>query len=156
MLNTKANWLFLQPGDIYFKELPITYKTTLGSCIAMTFWHPRLPYSGMLHYLLPNSSHYTKKGIGHYGDLAVQFMIDKMAEKHTLPQEYSVGVYGAITGLQSKGKISAKNIEFAKSIVAESKFNLTAFEVGKTCLYHKLKFDASIGEVHSDYGEIFE
>jgi Chemotaxis protein; stimulates methylation of MCP proteins len=45
--------IFLQPGDWYFGDRDTRIRTLLGSCIAITIWHPRLLVGGMCHFLLP-------------------------------------------------------------------------------------------------------
>ncbi len=47
--------ILLQPGDFYFSNDRNTrIRTLLGSCISLTFWHPRLKLGGMSHFLLPD------------------------------------------------------------------------------------------------------
>jgi hypothetical protein len=45
--------IFLQPGEFYFGDHETRIRTLLGSCVAITMWHPRLRIGGMCHYLLP-------------------------------------------------------------------------------------------------------
>ena len=52
--------IFLQPGEFYFGEGKTRVRTLLGSCVAITLWHPRLHLGGMSHYVLPNRQHRKK------------------------------------------------------------------------------------------------
>ena len=45
--------VFLQPGDFYFGEAGTRIRTLLGSCVAITLWHPILHIGGMCHIMLP-------------------------------------------------------------------------------------------------------
>ena len=45
--------VFLQPGEFHFGHARTRIKTILGSCVAITMWHPILRIGGMCHYLLP-------------------------------------------------------------------------------------------------------
>ena len=45
--------VFLQPGEFYFGEEKTRIRTLLGSCVAVTLWHPKLRIGGMCHYMLP-------------------------------------------------------------------------------------------------------
>ena len=45
---------FLHPGEFQFTDDPDTrFRTLLGSCVAMTLYHPKRRIGGMSHYLLP-------------------------------------------------------------------------------------------------------
>lgn len=47
--------ILLQPGDFYFTcDRNTRIRTLLGSCVSVTFWHPRLRIGGMSHFLLPS------------------------------------------------------------------------------------------------------
>jgi chemotaxis protein CheD len=45
--------LFLHPGEYAFGDAQTRIRTLLGSCVAITFWHPVLKTGAMCHYLLP-------------------------------------------------------------------------------------------------------
>ena len=45
--------IFLNPGDYAFGDEQVRMRTLLGSCVAVTFWHPKLRVGAMCHYLLP-------------------------------------------------------------------------------------------------------
>ncbi len=34
--------IFLQPGELYFGDSDTCIRTVLGSCVSLTFWHPKL------------------------------------------------------------------------------------------------------------------
>ncbi len=44
---------FLNPGEFFFCESNCQIHTLLGSCIAITLWHPILKIGGMCHFVLP-------------------------------------------------------------------------------------------------------
>ena len=44
--------IFLQPGEIFFGDSSTRIRTVLGSCVAMTLWHPQRKVGGMCHYML--------------------------------------------------------------------------------------------------------
>lgn len=49
--------VFLGPGDLYFGDQFTRIRTLLGSCVAITLWHPRALIGGMCHYMMPTRSH---------------------------------------------------------------------------------------------------
>lgn len=72
-LHIGSNVYFVMAGDIYVGQAPECLKTTLGSCIALTAWHPVLKVGGMCHYLLSKPSRgEKKKPAWYYGDSALQ------------------------------------------------------------------------------------
>ena len=44
----------LLPGELYFGQRHLL-KTLLGSCVAITLWHPQRQLGGMCHFLLPTA-----------------------------------------------------------------------------------------------------
>ena len=48
--------IFLNPGEYAFGTELDRIRTILGSCVAVTFWHPGLRLGAMCHYLLPARS----------------------------------------------------------------------------------------------------
>lgn len=43
----------LNTGEFHFTQQPIRISTLLGSCVAITAWHPLRRIGGVCHYLLP-------------------------------------------------------------------------------------------------------
>jgi chemotaxis protein CheD len=43
----------LQPGQWWFGGGATRLRTVLGSCVAVTLWHPKWRIGGMCHYMLP-------------------------------------------------------------------------------------------------------
>ena len=47
--------IFLEPGEFQFTTDPdVRLRTLLGSCVALTMWHPKCRYGAMCHFLLPS------------------------------------------------------------------------------------------------------
>ena len=44
--------LFLHPGELYAGRRPLRIRTILGSCVAITLWHPGTLMAAMCHYVL--------------------------------------------------------------------------------------------------------
>jgi len=45
--------IFLGPGDLFFGDRDTRIRTLLGSCVAVTLWHPRAKLGGMCHFVVP-------------------------------------------------------------------------------------------------------
>ena len=114
--------IFLQPGEHYFGDSETRIRTLLGSCIAVTFWHPRLKLGGMCHFLLPSRTRPPDgsnvadddtmlqllrgamanragpaafRGMdGRYGDEALLLLIREIVAHRTDPKDYEIKVFG--------------------------------------------------------------
>jgi len=130
--------IFLQPGEFYFGEEKTRIRTLLGSCVAVTLWHPRLHIGGMCHYMLPNRPHRKKDQPldGRYADEVLEMFMHELRRSHTRPADYQVKIFGggrmfAHTG---KGKhqvnISDRNVEVGRELVVKHGFKLVAEDLG--------------------------
>lgn len=89
--------IFLQPGEWYFGDRDTRIRTLLGSCIAITLWHPRLQVGGMCHFLLPSRGNLHHPALpldGRYGDEAVAALMQELRRQCTRPGEYVCKIFG--------------------------------------------------------------
>lgn len=95
-----ARAVHLQPGELHFGEAPATISTLLGSCVAITLWHPRWHIGGMCHYLLPSAGpnpqyHRTGQAFdGRYADQAMAMFLDAIGRAGSRPSEYEARIFG--------------------------------------------------------------
>jgi hypothetical protein len=101
--------IFLQPGDWYFGDKDTRIRTLLGSCIAITIWHPRLRVGGMCHFLLPGRGVCTPSvGLdGRYGDEAIAALMQELWRQRTHPGEYVCKIFGGGNMFQTLAARSA-------------------------------------------------
>ncbi len=68
------NKVFLHPGEFHFADGETHIHTLLGSCVAITLWHPYLRIGGMCHFVLPERpDKYNGKNLdGRYAEDAIQ------------------------------------------------------------------------------------
>lgn len=85
--------LILHPGDLIFSQAPTRLRTVLGSCVALTVWHPTLKVGGMCHFLLPQYNDSQDQKTDRFGDVALKNMSLKMMSYAGL-QEYELGLFG--------------------------------------------------------------
>lgn len=129
--------VFLKPGEFYFGDHETRVRTLLGSCVAITLWHPQFRIGGMCHYLLPedrqaNLSHELD---GRYADKALQLFMQEINQAGTHPCEYEVKMFGGGNqfggqGLHANHNIPEKNIQTGKKLLLEHGFKLTAHHLG--------------------------
>ena len=97
--------IFLQPGDFYFGDQNTRIRTLLGSCIAVTLWHPRLLIGGMCHYMLPSRGKQpnTVPLDGHYADEALEMFQRELRGVGTRPGEYELKLFGGNNMFSNSG-----------------------------------------------------
>ncbi|PKY11187.1 hypothetical protein B1757_05770 [Acidithiobacillus marinus] len=141
--------IFLQPGDWYFGDKETRIRTLLGSCIAITIWHPHLLVGGMCHFLLPERGHcVATAGLdGRYGDEAMATLLQEVRKQHTYPSEYICKIFGGGNMFQSLAArhsfreqravsasecsdVPCKNVRAARNLVHQAGFRVTASHLG--------------------------
>lgn len=103
--------IFLQPGEFYFGEGRTRVRTLLGSCVAISVWHPRLKIGGLCHYMLPGRGghHGMHRALdGRYADEAMLLFAREMRAAGTTPREYDAKLFGG-------GRMFANGCEVCRS-----------------------------------------
>ena len=130
--------IFLQPGELYFGEENTRIRTLLGSCVAISLWHPRLRIGGMCHYMLP---HRPQRGReqpldGRYAEEAMDLFLGELRRSHTAPADYQVKLFGGgqMFGQMNRPRhhvdISERNMEAGRELIARHGFRLQAQDMG--------------------------
>lgn len=145
--------IFLQPGEFYFGDRESRIRTLLGSCVAITMWHPRLHIGGMCHYLLPmcHDSHHRAEPDGRYADDAMMLFMRELKKTGTWPGDYEVKIFGGGNQFpnHAKGRVMSvpdKNIHFGLNTLTHHGFTIKAQHVGGNG-YRNVIFDVWSGEV---------
>ena len=153
--------VYLEPGKTYFGKGSVRVRTILGSCVAITLWHPTLKIGGMCHFMLPER----KTGLsteldGHYANEALTILETEMTKKNSVITEYQAKIFGGgemfgefyAANSQSEalsiGKqniqaanqlLAAKNVTVAKSHTGEGGHRKIIFEIwsGNVWLKHQ-------------------
>lgn len=128
--------LVLMPGQMHFGSEVSSLRTLLGSCVAVTLWHPRKRIGGMCHYLLPSRSRRQgEPADGRYGDEAIEAMVACLRQHRTQPQEYEAHLYGGADtmpdGASMKFNVGQRNIEMGWSLIDQYGFQLQGVDVGE-------------------------
>ncbi len=144
--------LLLMPGQLYFGNQPASLRTLLGSCVAITLWHPLRHIGGMCHYLLPErGSIESTLRDGRYAAEAVALLLEAIAHVGTRPDEYHAHLYGGADTLPDhlahKPNIGVRNIEIGWELVDRHGFQLMGVDVGDD-VPRTVRLDMRSGEVH--------
>lgn len=144
--------IHLNPGDFYFGDGNVRLHTLLGSCVAITLWHPVFRFGGMCHFMLPNRSRQESEPLnGRYGDEAMQLFLKEVARFNTLPAEYQAKIFGGGNMfLDFKGKktadVAGRNVTEARSMVHAAGFAICAEDVGGDG-HRRIIFNLNDGDV---------
>lgn len=127
--------VFLLPGQWYFGATGTTVKTLLGSCIAVTLWHPRKHMGGMCHFLLPSRPRAPSGSLdGRFADEALELLEREIRKSGTKTQDYEVHLYGGADTMPDQAKvkfnIGERNVEKAWEIIDKYGFQLQCVDVG--------------------------
>lgn len=155
-MNTLPNTIeiYLRPGEVRFGDKGTRIRTLLGSCVAITVWHPRLLIGGMCHYMLPTRGKIAAGAAlnGCYADEAVELLLREIRAAGTRPQEYQVKMFGGgnmfpnMASSRSCGDVSFKNIRAGRELVRQHGFAVTSQHMGGAG-HRTIIFDISSGDV---------
>jgi len=162
--DTKAIRRFLNPGEFFFCEADCQIHTLLGSCIAITLWHPTLKVGGMCHFVLPsgkaemNGSSNTVSLDGRYAPDAMELFRQEARRRGTELREYEAKIFGGgnmleYSQIDESELIGIKNIESAKRLLQEQRIKLLFSHVGKKG-HRRIAFDVSNGDVWVKYSPL--
>lgn len=143
--------IFLQPGEFYFSDSETRIRTLLGSCVAITMWHPRLQIGGMCHYLLPMQTNQHAELDGRYANDAIELFMIELKKTNSLPREYEVKMFGGgnqFPGQTSNNRTSVpdNNIQIGRQLLKQHGFSIKAEHLGGTG-HRNIIFDVWSGHV---------
>jgi chemotaxis protein CheD len=130
--------IFLGPGDLYFGDRTTRIRTLLGSCVAVTLWHPSALLGGMCHFVVPTrpAPGYRAELEGRYGDEAFLLLLGEIRATATSPDEYEVKMFGG--GSQFVGltghtlDVGARNVDAGLELLRLHGLSLTSMHLGGT------------------------
>lgn len=128
--------IFLQPGEVYFGGRDTRIRTLLGSCVAITMWHPGMLAGGMCHYMLPGAQGEKRAVLdARYADEAMELMLREIRGAETSPAQYQVKLFGGghmFSAHQAVGKdhVGAKNVQMARLLMKRHGFSIHAEHLG--------------------------
>lgn len=165
--------IFLKQGEVYFGGRDTHIRTVLGSCVAITMWHPDLLIGGMCHYMLPSrhprgqkshcrinnspidfpSRRATDKDEldGKYADEALELMFSEIQRSGTRAGEYQIKLFGGGNMFPATMKprdqhVGVKNIEVVTHLLAHHGLKVSAEHLGGMG-HRNLVFDLGTGHV---------
>lgn len=149
--------IFLQPGEFYFGDASTRIRTLLGSCVAITLWHPTRLVGGMCHYMLPSRHKPGSQLDGKYAEEAMGLFLLEVARHGTRLEEYQVKLFGGgnmFPGYRKKtasgnlpaNNVANNNVAVAHQLVARHRLQLSAEDLGRSG-HRNVIFDIRSGHV---------
>lgn len=133
----KKPLMTIHPGDWYFGNEFERLHTILGSCVAITAWHPGLRIGGMCHYLLSKPSqnvlkmHRDTQYDCRYASVVLKDM-KKTMQHYAKLHEYHIGVFGGgdMFSYNTSASIGSENIAYAQRWMQQEKLHPLKVDVG--------------------------
>ncbi|WP_308389098.1 chemotaxis protein CheD [Acidithiobacillus sp. AMEEHan] len=151
--------IFLQPGDWYFGGPDLVLRTLLGSCIAVTLWHPQTHMGGMCHFLLPRRFGTSDGRLdGRYGEEAIAALLHALQQQGRRAGDFHCKIFGggnmlgrysnkdSMAGDDPCTDVPCRNIRAASTLVRDAGFDLQGVHVGGEG-HRNLSFHLHSGEV---------
>lgn len=153
MTTSKKSLMTIHPGDWYFGSDFAKLHTILGSCVAVTAWHPGLQIGGMCHYLLskPSSAH-LKTSRDNKNDFRYASIVLKEMKKSMIyygkMEDYQIGLFGGgdMFPLSGMPSIGAENVAYAQRWLHQEKLQPIKTDVGGS-ISRSLVLIISTGEI---------
>ncbi|MBL3558919.1 MULTISPECIES: chemotaxis protein CheD [Marinobacter] len=147
--------IFLHPGEWYFGDWDTRIHTTLGSCIAVTLWHPELRRGGMCHYMLPGTDHPGDTLNARYGNDALELLMIEVRRLRRCPESFEAKLFGGASMFDvgpGGSSVARRNIREAEKLMQQHNLTVVARSMGGTG-YRQLVFDIANGDVWLRQGE---
>jgi len=121
--------VFLHPGEYAFGDEQSRIRTLLGSCVAITFWHPALRVGAMCHYLLPSRSSAKTSREGDYADEVIPIIARRFQDQGLGAEEFHVKMFGGSNmfpdlSLDEVLSVGSKNIYMGERLLGEWGFKV--------------------------------
>ncbi|GGM30856.1 chemotaxis protein CheD [Dactylosporangium sucinum] len=143
--------VFLYPGGFHFAGAGTRIATLLGSCVAVTLWHPGRRVGGMCHYMLPGRG----GGFdGRYAGDAFALFMGELARTGTEPAQYHAKLFGGGAQLftDRAAAVGPANVEAGLRLLDGHGFAVVARHLGGTGV-RRLRFDLATGDVWLQHTE---
>lgn len=145
--------VFINPGEVYFGDGDLHIETLLGSCVAVTVWHPVLRIGGLCHFMLPVRPGPARPASaspdGRYGHDAIRSLIDHTRRRGTPIGDYVVKIFGGgrVLAMEpARGSVGDQNAHFVLRELEALGLTVTAADLTGDG-YRYLRFDLRNGDV---------
>lgn len=151
------NIVTLHAGELIFGKGEQIVKTLLGSCVAVTLFHPSRKLAGICHFALPSPKRSTDKVTDpRYADGCFS-LFAQHAKKNNIPlSEFDAHIVGGGNMLDTQvnvavddgetNTIGERNAKIALSLASRHGLNILSVDVGEFG-YRQLQFNTANGHL---------
>jgi len=148
--------IFLLPGHWWFGSRAAAIRTLLGSCVAVSLWHPGLRLGGMCHYVLPRRDLRLHLALdGRYGDEAMELLVAALKSAGTRSRDFEARLWGGAAMVEESSahamNIGARNAARGRWLLRQHGFRLTQIDVAGT-RHRRIELTLADGAVKVRYG----
>ena len=144
--------ILLQPGAYVLAGERDAIRTLLGSCVAVTFWHPRRRIGAMCHYLL--ARRFTPSPMPpdpKYAEDVIPAIRDRFRKLGLGPAEFEVRMFGGSNmfpglGLDKGLAIGSRNAHEGRKILEDCGFRIHSRDLAGTA-HRVVCFSVGDGQV---------
>ena len=148
---------YLKPGQFFFCDTHCQLKTLLGSCIAITLWHPQKKMGGMCHFVLSEPAGNERYSLAknqfdsRYLSGALALFEKEASRRGTALIEYQAKVFGGGNMLTEQVSFDGKmigeiNAKAAINMLEHRRIPIMAVHTGLTG-YRQVIFELETGDV---------
>src|SRR5262245_6372801 len=144
--------VFLRAGECHFGDRRTRIRTLLGSCVAITLWHPQLLVGAMTHCLLPSRpGKRAPERDARYCDEVVEMLLAAIVAHGARPEEFVATLFGGGNmfpgnSRDDRSNIGGRNAGFARELIARHGIRLAGTHVGMTG-HRSIIFEIATGDV---------
>jgi chemotaxis protein CheD len=160
--------IFLSPGDFHAGSGAVRVRTVLGTCVAITMWHPVARCGAICHILLPARGamrRHEQHKPGLYADEVMLMFAQSLLRTRTEPREYEVKIFGGgsmfpeqMLGLDCRGAactglgngpcrhVGCQNVTAARRLLLAGGYSIAGEDTGGSGS-RQLMFDLEDGAV---------
>lgn len=145
--------IFLRPGETYVGDRRVRLRTLLGSCVAITLWHPELRVGGMCHFLLPARLRDPGFSLdGRYGDEAFEMLVAILARRGASARRCEASIAGGGAMFPVAAAAGQINVGWSNGEAARKLLRAQGVAVRRESLYGRghrmIQFDIDTGAVN--------
>lgn len=145
----EANDACLLQGEWFFGAGRAIY-TLLGSCVAVTVWHPSRRIGGMCHFVLPNGPRSQIDMNPRYADGALRALATEIQRVGLINSEFEVGLFGGGNMFSNSEfgayDIGKRNVDAGRRILLASEFRIAREQTGGK-VYRQVHLDLTTGHI---------
>jgi len=150
----------LHAGELLFGRGTTQVNTLLGSCVAVTLFHPTFRYAGICHFALPFAKKQTDSTLDpRYGDDCFMLFANHAKKNNILIQDFETHIIGGGNMLDSEtsendaNTVGQRNARRALEMASHYRMNVLSVDVGEFG-YRKVKFNTRTGELAVSFTDV--